>query len=70
MTKERDCDIEGCNNKATDIITSQSKTTYCIVMCSFHYRDFYAEESVGKHFNLKDNVFEQHKHSKGCLTLI
>jgi hypothetical protein len=61
MTKERDCDIDGYTSKTTNTITLQKSTTYyTIAMRSFHYGDFYAE-GLSKQYNLKDNVFEQHK---------
>jgi hypothetical protein len=60
------CDIEGCNDEAVEIITAEaraenSNSFFQVAMCSFHYRDYRSDSSIGKPFNLKDvPVQERH----------
>lgn len=63
MTIGRDCDIEGCNRKAAEIIPMQNeKEFFTIAMCSFHYEDYRSYASLDKPFNLK-GVPVQEKHN-------
>jgi hypothetical protein len=61
------CDIEGCNDEATEIITVESEDKnndefFQVAMCSFHYRDYRSDEGLGKPFNLK-GVVVQHRYN-------
>jgi hypothetical protein len=56
----RECDMEGCSGEATEIIAAESKSRCLSVrLCSFHYRYFRSNESLGKPINLKGIVVQE-----------
>ena len=49
------CDVQGCNDQAAEVIADENADGYFTVnMCSFHYRDYRSDESIGKPFNIKN----------------
>jgi hypothetical protein len=47
------CDIVGCDDKAAEVMAAENADGPLTVnMCSFHYRDYMSDESIGKAFNL------------------
>jgi hypothetical protein len=64
FVKKRDCDIEGCTSKASNITMHIDNTTYyTLAMCSYHYEDFQSQEGLEKPFNMKDTVYVKQKYN-------
>ncbi|MGA7691928.1 MAG: hypothetical protein WCA61_06455, partial [Nitrososphaeraceae archaeon] len=52
----------GCDSEAAEVIEAENANGYFTVnMCSFHYRDYRSDKSIGKPFYIKDvPVQERH----------
>ena len=57
----RDCDVKGCNSKASENIASPSDDHYMeLALCSYHYNDFMYGKDPEVTLNLKDNVYAKY----------
>jgi hypothetical protein len=54
------CDVVGCYSEAAEVIEAQNADHYFTVnMCSFHYRRYRSDESIGELFHIKDAPVQQ-----------
>jgi hypothetical protein len=54
------CDVVGCNTEAAEVIEAQNADGYFTVnMCTFRYRRYRSDESIGDPFHLKDVPVQQ-----------
>lgn len=57
----RDCDVKGCDSKASETIASPSRDHYKeIALCSYHHHDFMYGKDPEVTLNLKDDVYAKY----------
>jgi hypothetical protein len=58
FVKARDCDVEDCTSKASEIIASPSRDYYKeLALCSYHHHDFMYGKDPEVTLNMKENVY-------------
>jgi hypothetical protein len=54
--------VQGCNDRAAEAIAAENENAdgyFTVNMCSFHYRDYRSDTSIGKPFYIWDVPVQQ-----------